>query len=232
MRIAIFSDVHGNYLNLLSFFESIESLHVDQCICLGDLCDYYPDSAKVIDLMREKQIFCLLGNHDELYISDNTLNEGKKEAYNFDEVLQKDVNRLQYLKTLPLSHEMKVGNKTLFFCHASPKDLLYTYIFPNTDLNIYNHVPYDYIFMGHTHRAFLKTHQNKVFCNVGSVGLPRDNGALLSFAILDTDDMSIQLYRKEIAINQVKMQYQSSTPDQVIGMLDRQEILNHQYIQL
>jgi hypothetical protein len=86
--------------------------------------------------------------------------------------------------------------------------------------------------MGHTHRAFLKTHQNKVFCNVGSVGLPRDNGSLLSFVILDTDDMSIQLYRKEIAINQVKMQYQSSTPDQVIGMLDRQEILNHQYIQL
>lgn len=224
--------MHGNYLNLVSFFESIETLNIDQSICLGDLCNYYPDNIKVIDLIKEKNITCLLGNHDELYISDKTLNEGQKRAYNFDENLLQDAFRLQYLKTLPLSYEIKVVDKTLFFCHASPNDLLNNYIYPDTDLNVYNNVPYDYIFMGHTHRQFLTEHHGKIFCNVGSVGLPRDNGTLMSFAIMDTKDMSIKLYRKQIDINLVKAHYQTNTPNDVIALLARQAILNYQYIKI
>jgi len=232
MRIAIFSDVHGNYINLLSFFESTTEMNIDKYICLGDVCNYYPDNEKVINLINSKNIICLLGNHDELYISDKLLSDEKKAKYCFDEELKKDENIKSFFKKLPQSLEINENGKSLFFCHASPIDLLNTYVYPDTDLNMYNNVPYDYIFMGHTHRQFLTEHHNKVFCNVGSIGLPRDNGSLMGFVILDTLDMSIKLYRKQIDVDMVKLHYQVNTPVSVIALLDRQEVLNYPYIKV
>lgn len=54
-------------------------MNIDKYICLGDLCNYYPDNEKVINLINSKNIICLLGNHDELYISDKLLSDEKKQ---------------------------------------------------------------------------------------------------------------------------------------------------------
>ncbi len=232
VKIAVFSDIHGNYLNLLSFFKSVDQLGVHQYICLGDLCNYYPDNLKVIEFIRSKNITCLLGNHDELYVSDNNLSKEKKITYNFDENLQLNNDCIKYFKSLPLSHEIKVNNKLLFFCHASPYDLINTYVYPDTDLDIYNEVPYDYVFIGHTHRQFIKKHNQKIFCNVGSIGMPRDNGSLMSFAVIDTADLSIKLYRKLIDVNAIKLNYMHNTPKEVIELLDRKEEINFEYIEI
>lgn len=229
MRIAIFSDAHGNYLNLLSFFKSTEELGIQQFICLGDLCNYYPDNKKVIDFIKVKNMTCLLGNHDDLYISKVSLSGQKKQDYNFDEALLLDEDRLKFLKSLPLSYEIEVSGKKLFFCHASPHDLINTYVYPDSDLDTYNEVPYDYIFMGHTHRQFLKEHNGKLFCNVGSIGLPRDNGTMMGFAVLETQDMSVTLYRKKINVEEIKTQYQNNTPIQVLELLNRKETINYNY---
>lgn len=229
MRIAIFSDVHGNYINLLSFFESTKGMNIDKYICLGDLCNYYPDNEKVINLINSKNIICLLGNHDELYISDKLLSDEKKAKYCFDEKLKKADYIKSFFKKLPQSLEINENGKSIFFCHASPIDLLNTYVYPDTDLNIYNNVPYDYIFMGHTHRQFLTEHHNKVFCNVGSIGLPRDNGSLMGFAVIDTNNFEIKLFRKMIDYRAVIVAYEKQAPADVIKLLDRKESINFNY---
>ena len=229
MKIAVFSDIHGNYINLLSFFESTKQMNIDKYICLGDLCNYYPDNEKVINLLNNKNIICLLGNHDELYITDKLLSDEKKIKYCFDENLKKIHNVKVFLKKLPHSLEINENGKSIFFCHASPIDLLNTYVYPDSDLNIYNDVPYDYIFMGHTHRQFLTKHHNKVFCNVGSIGLPRDNGLLMGFAVIDTSNFEIKLFRKIINYKAVLLAYEKQAPFDVINLMDRKENINFNY---
>lgn len=130
---------------------------------------------------------------------------------------------------MPQSLEINENGKSIFFCHASPIDLLNTYVYPDTDLNIYNNVPYDYIFMGHTHRQFLTEHHNKVFCNVGSIGLPRDNGSLMGFAVIDTNNFEIKLFRKMIDYRAVIVAYEKQAPADVIKLLDRKESINFNY---
>lgn len=232
MKIAVFSDIHGNYLNLLSFYESALSLNIDSYICLGDLCNYYPDNTKVIDLVKEKTTICTLGNHDELYISGKEWPEEKKIAYNFDQKLLLSEKHILYLKRLPLKYELVTKNASILFCHASPFDLLYSYIYPDSDLSVYENIPYDIVFVGHTHRQFIRTYKNKIFCNVGSIGLPRDNGSLFGFAVIDTEDLNITLYRKKIDIEAIKSSYGKLTTNAVIEMLDRKEIINYSYTQI
>ncbi len=229
MKIAVFSDVHGNYLNLVSFFESADKLNIDKFICLGDLCNYYSDNLKVIDLIKKRKINCLLGNHDELYIKDTRISEKKKSDYNFDISLLESKEHVNFLKTLPLKFEITENNISILFCHASPNDFLYTYIYPDTDLSQFNNIKHNIVFVGHSHRQFLRQEGDKMFCNVGSIGLPRDNGSLMGFAIFDTDDLSITLYRKKIDIDGVIERYENKINIDLIELLNRKETINYKY---
>lgn len=83
--------------------------------------------------------------------------------------------------------------------------------------------------MGHTHRQFLTEHHNKVFCNVGSIGLPRDNGSLMGFAVIDTNNFEIKLFRKMIDYRAVIVAYEKQAPADVIKLLDRKESINFNY---
>lgn len=202
---------------------------IDKYICLGDLCNYYPDNKKVIDFLKENKINCVLGNHDEFYLPNKQLSVEKKAAYNFDETLAESKSTLDFLKNLPKKYELKVNNKYILFCHASPSDLIYTYVYPDTELKAYESIPYDLVFMGHTHRQFLREEKNKIFCNVGSIGLPRDNGSLMGFAVLDTDTMEVLLYRKKIDVVKVVQTYGSLVNEKLIELMNRTETLNYPY---
>jgi len=232
LRIAVFSDVHGNYINLLSFFESTERLDIDKYICLGDLCNYYPDSEKVIDLIQQKQITCLLGNHDEFYIKEKKLSKEKKKSYNFSKTLLKSETHISFLRSLPFTYHLTENDKSIIFCHASPKDFLYTPIYPNSDLNLYKNEKYDIFFIGHTHRQFIKSFSGKIFCNVGSIGSPRDNGSLMSFAVIDTFDNNIKLYRKKIDCDSIIKTYGHIVTQEVIEILKRRDKISYPYIML
>lgn len=229
MKIAVFSDVHGNYLNLISFYESALKLGVDEFICLGDLCNYYPDNKKVIDFIIEKKITCILGNHDEIYSKGIPLTIQKKIDYRFDEDLLNSQDHTAFLKTLPLTIQKKYVDLNLCFCHAAPTDYLYTYIYPDTELDQFMDNDFDVIFFGHTHRQFFKTYKNKTFCNVGSVGLPRDNGSMMGFATFDTTTKQIELYRKKSNKTDTLKLYSSHINDDVIAVLNREEELNYKY---
>ena len=52
--------------------------------------------------------------------------------------------------------------------------------------------------MGHTHRPFLKNSNGTTFVNVGSCGLPRDDGRYGSFATFDPSTRNVKLYRYAI----------------------------------
>ena len=66
MRIAIFSDVHGNAAALEAVLAELERLGpFDRRICAGDLCLLGPSPAEVVERLRAEGIEAVRGNTDD-----------------------------------------------------------------------------------------------------------------------------------------------------------------------
>ncbi|MGF1604444.1 MAG: metallophosphoesterase family protein [Thermosynechococcaceae cyanobacterium] len=67
-RRVMIGDVHGHYQTLLALWELLSIQENDQVYFLGDLIDRGPDSAQVIQFVKESGHTCLLGNHEHLML--------------------------------------------------------------------------------------------------------------------------------------------------------------------
>ena len=67
MRIAVISDIRGNFVALQSVLNAIDSdeARLDGIVCAGDLVGLGPRPNEVIDLLRERAIEAVLGNYDD-----------------------------------------------------------------------------------------------------------------------------------------------------------------------
>jgi len=65
MRVAIFSDVHGNLSGLEAVLSDIEQHSPDQVIFAGDLCFIGSRPAECVRLVRERRLPAVVGNTDE-----------------------------------------------------------------------------------------------------------------------------------------------------------------------
>lgn len=65
-RSFVLGDIHGAYRALIQCFErSGFDRDEDELICLGDVCDGWPETKRCIDeLLRVKNLVYILGNHD------------------------------------------------------------------------------------------------------------------------------------------------------------------------
>ena len=67
-RQVVIGDVHGHYQGLMDLFHLLELGETDLVYFLGDLIDRGPDSAQVVDFVKEGAHSCLLGNHEQLML--------------------------------------------------------------------------------------------------------------------------------------------------------------------
>ncbi len=66
MRIAIFSDVHGNLSGLQAVLDQIDRQpDLDTIVFAGDLCVFGPRPQECVNLLRQRQIPGIVGNTDE-----------------------------------------------------------------------------------------------------------------------------------------------------------------------
>ncbi|MEI9958765.1 MAG: metallophosphoesterase family protein [Ferruginibacter sp.] len=93
---------------------------------------------------------------------------------------------VKFLKELPAEKKVNIDNRNLLFVHGSPFNPLNGYVYPDSDISQFEGLLYDVIFMGHTHRPFIKKSGMKTIVNVGSCGLPRDIGNRLTVVMYDT----------------------------------------------
>ena len=66
MRTFVIGDIHGAHKALVQCLERAQfDYEKDKLICLGDVCDGWPETKQAIDeLMRIKNLKYILGNHD------------------------------------------------------------------------------------------------------------------------------------------------------------------------
>lgn len=67
MKIAVFSDLHGNYQAAKAILDDINKNNFDEIICLGDIIGIGPKPKKTLELVLNSNIDIVLANHDLYY---------------------------------------------------------------------------------------------------------------------------------------------------------------------
>lgn len=184
--IAIFSDIHGNLPALEAVLENAISHGCTRFISLGDVVGYYAQPGECIDLLKSLSALNILGNHDSYLVNQTNCSRSKVVA-GIIEHHKKIVTppQLDWLKqSLPQYHE---GEN--LFVHGGPDDPQDQYLYEVSSKIIPTDVTY--LFSGHTHVQTLIEFGDKIYCNPGAVGQPRDGDCRAGYAVLNGSRISL-----------------------------------------
>jgi serine/threonine protein phosphatase 1 len=78
-RRIVIGDVHGYYQGLMILLEKIAPTSAEEVYFLGDLIDRGPQSAQVVNFVKQNNYICLLGNHEQMLLEalSNKLNSNQ-----------------------------------------------------------------------------------------------------------------------------------------------------------
>ena len=195
--IGIISDIHGNYFALKEVLEELDRKGVSEVICLGDVAGYYCQINECCEELRKRGIFSILGNHDYYLVSESRPRRSRSAAICLDyqrKMIRED--NLMWLSQMPISGsyaEIKLS-------HGGWNDPLEEYLVPND--RYFDELDGMYFCSGHTHVPKVFTSRNKIYCNPGSVGQPRDGDPRASYAIWE--DGKFELFRVEYDIEGIQ----------------------------
>jgi predicted phosphodiesterase len=213
MRIAVISDIHGNYDALLSVLISIDHSSIDSIVCLGDCIGYGAEPELVIRTLQDRQIPSILGNHEQAVLEREHLARFNPLAR---ESLLKTISMLSettlgVIKEFPTSMVLHDGR----FVHGFPPDSVTTYSFelsPGEKRQVLEKIPESVCFFGHTHELgiieydghtltesrldkkkipILPNYQYAV--NVGSIGQPRDGNKDAKYVVWDKGTATLEV---------------------------------------
>jgi len=206
VRLAIVSDIHGNFEALTAALDLIDSRAVDETICLGDIVGYGANPNECIDLIRQRCMVILLGNHDaaavDLSVANSfTMNARLSALWTHQALLDK--NR-EFLQSLPYTKE----RGEIFLTHGSPYNPdEWNYIITDFDArDAFQSFTHRICFVGHSHIPALfsesgsssnLTIRDRYIINVGSIGQSRDGNPKLSFGIFDTEAWTYENIRAD-----------------------------------
>lgn len=206
--IAIISDIHGNYPALKAVIEDIEKYNINTIYSLGDVAGYYCMINECINLLREKKVINIFGNHD-LYVVNNKECPRSTTA-NFCLTHQRNIITPNNLAWLSESIDnLSIDNS--FLAHGGLKNYFDEYIYQVSE-NYLTLRKERFIFVGHTHVQKKIIFTNQYFINPGSVGQPRDGDPRAAYAIKDDND--IILRRVEYDINHISDEMKSNNFDE------------------
>lgn len=195
-KIALISDIHGNYEALKAVLAKIDALGIDKIYCLGDVVGYYSQVNECCDELRKRAVPCVMGNHD-WYMASGT---GCPRSRSVNDCLayQRKVitpENLEWVASLPVI--LHVEN--LRMVHGGFNNPIDEYLDPQEAY--FANLSGCFFATGHTHIQQIQKYGPKTYCNPGSVGQPRDGDNRAAFATFDGQEF--ELFRVKYNIEQV-----------------------------
>jgi putative phosphoesterase len=204
VRLAVFSDIHGNLPALEAVLADIAAEKPDLVFCLGDLVGYGASPNEVTERIRAERIPTIMGNYDDGV------------GFDRDEcgcAYKDPVDRLlgdrslawtrahtaaenkAFLRTLHKEIRVEADRRRVLLVHGSPRKLN-EYLFEDRPISSFQRLASssnaDVIVFGHTHKPYAKTVDGVLFVNAGSVGKPKDLDWRACYAILEGGRVSFR----------------------------------------
>ncbi|MGE6785611.1 metallophosphoesterase family protein [Ensifer adhaerens] len=179
MKLAVIADIHGNDLALEAVLADIDALGITDIVNLGDHLSGPLNAARTADILIERAILCIRGNHDRYLLTMDPHAMGLSDRAAYDQL---QPQHREWLATLPVAH---VHKETFFLCHATPADdETYWLEALSADGTVHMAqrsaieakaagIDYPVILCGHTHiQRAVRLSDGRLVVNPGSVGCP------------------------------------------------------------
>ena len=222
MKVAIISDIHGNFQALEAVVNDLKIQGCEKVLCLGDLAMAGPEPEKIINFVKSQTDWEIIQGNTDKFIADfePSLIDFMKDKFPvmanalLDDVKILDKNSKMYLKSLPAQKEFEIEGVKILMVHGSPRknneDIL-----PDMPLETIEEIikgtTAQVIFCGHTHvPCGYQTNTKQTVVNVGSVGRPMTKNPNACYVIADfkNGEFSIEHnfvdYDREKAANLMK----------------------------
>ena len=186
MRIAIFSDIHGNLDGLNACLADLNAQGgADVIVGAGDFCMDGAYPRQVLERLVEVGARCLLGNTDR-YIASGAFGNKSPRAIAWQRRAL-GPQWIDWLNALPFSLQFGDGPDGLLVVHANPKSDD-EHIWPDANdeqlERFTSGVVQRTIAFGHLHLPYVRVWRDRVFVNVASAGIPKDGDPRAGYAIL------------------------------------------------
>ena len=183
MTTAFISDIHGNHEALQAVLSRIDAMGITRIVCAGDVAGYYSEVNACCDTLRARGIPTVMGNHDWYLGGGGTCLRSRSvnDCLDYQRSVITPDNRA-WLRNLPLQLEAD-GVRVV---HGGWSDPIDEYLKPGADY--FAVLEGRFFLTGHTHLPCVHHYGDKVYCNPGSVGQPRDGDPRAAFAVFDGAD--------------------------------------------
>ena len=168
MKIAVFSDVHGNLEALKTVLGQIREKDADLTVFLGDIFQRGNEELECLELLKGSGIVCLKGNC-ELYVEHGVDIDPDVEYLRdyYNEIRRRlTEEQVQFIKQMPLFYDTECHGHKLHFSHFLFLDIENQYPFlPLSSLKdgTFDKAcesgcvnQYDLAVVGHSHQNFVK----------------------------------------------------------------------------
>jgi predicted phosphodiesterase len=221
MRVAVISDVHGNYHALETVLEEIDAEGVEAVWCLGDTVGYGPLPNECCEAVEDRANVALVGNHDLVVLGELTVSDFNDEAATAALWTSQALTYRSrgFLECLKPSAELEGAD--LF--HASARDPVWEYVLTEeaarATLDL-SDAPL--VLVGHSHVPLALTPDGdgvaggpapggtevelngRWLLNPGSVGQPRDADPRAAWLLLDLERRFAAFRRVQYPIQQTQ----------------------------
>ncbi len=181
MKVAVFSDVHGNLIALEQFVRATQNT-VDAYLCLGDVVNYGPWNDECLEIVVQLPAVTVIeGNHERLFLGAGDLDRELPLVQDFFRRSKEFFSRQDLIVGLP--RHCRLG---AFKClHTIAERSIY----PDTSVEIdCSHM------IGHTHHQFQIERSGFVIVNPGSVGQNRKWIDMADYLVLNTESGAIEMH--------------------------------------
>jgi putative phosphoesterase len=184
-RLGVLGDIHGEADALRQSLRFFDEQGIDTIVAVGDIVDGPGDVDACCELLQERGVLTVRGNHDRWFLGGEMLDLPHKTQH------LKEENR-RFLESLPATETLRTPQGSLLLCHGVGDDDMailtpetYGYglqaIYPLREAML----DPDLVFMvgGHTHRKMVRQFVGLIVINAGT--LYRDHDPC--FLVLDLD---------------------------------------------
>lgn len=180
IRVALISDIHANALALEAVLAEIGRAGVDETVCLGDVATLGPRPSEVIDILGERGIRSIMGNHDEFLLDPELIHAYRTVPVVVDAVgwcrSRLSGAELAFLGTFHRQIEIPLGaHARLLLFHGSPRSHMENLLAATPDAALDEALDGHHATVmagGHTHLQMIRAHRGALVVNPGSVGMP------------------------------------------------------------
>ncbi len=202
MRVALFSDVHGNLAALEAVLAKIdEGERVDVKVFAGDAVLFGPSPGEVVERLQASDIVCLRGNCDAIIAGrieqqlppDPAVREALRAHKEWTMARLSDA-QIQWLAERPAQYRISPPDsddprRALVVTHATPRDVDDDVRFCSPDLTreeakeVFGPADAGVVAFGHRHGHFINMYDDLTLVNVSSASMTPDGIAAAAYTI-------------------------------------------------